>query len=82
MTLLAELARARTRACRAARQGRDAGRVCARVARLAAMGAKSTASIAHEIDPPLAAIVAEVPMPGLRWLANARADLDETQGRP
>ena len=47
----------------------------ARVSRLTTMGAM-TASIAHEINQPLAAIVANGNA-GLRWLANASPDLDE-----
>jgi PAS domain S-box-containing protein len=49
----------------------------AKVARLTAMGEMS-ASIAHEINQPLAAIVANGNA-GLRWLANAAPDLDEVR---
>jgi PAS domain S-box-containing protein len=49
----------------------------AQVARLTAMGEMS-ASIAHEINQPLAAIVANGNA-GLRWLANAAPDLDEVR---
>jgi PAS domain S-box-containing protein len=49
----------------------------AQVARLTAMG-EMTASIAHEINQPLAAIVANGNA-GLRWLANAAPDLDEVR---
>jgi signal transduction histidine kinase len=49
----------------------------ARVSRLTTMGAM-TASIAHEINQPLAAIVANGNA-GLRWLANASPDLDEVR---
>jgi PAS domain S-box-containing protein len=49
----------------------------AQVTRLTAMGEMS-ASIAHEINQPLAAIVANGNA-GLRWLANAAPDLDEVR---
>jgi PAS domain S-box-containing protein len=49
----------------------------AQVARLTAMGEMS-ASIAHEINQPLAAIVANGNA-GLRWLANPAPDLDEVR---
>jgi len=49
----------------------------AQVARLTAMG-EMTASIAHEINQPLAAIVANGNA-GLRWLANATPDIDEVR---
>jgi PAS domain S-box-containing protein len=49
----------------------------AQVARLTAMGEMS-ASIAHEINQPLAAIVANGNA-GLRWLANGAPDLDEVR---
>jgi PAS domain S-box-containing protein len=49
----------------------------AQVARLTAMGEMS-ASIAHEINQPLAAIVANGNA-GLRWLANVAPDLDEVR---
>jgi PAS domain S-box-containing protein len=49
----------------------------AQVARLTAMGEMS-ASIAHEVNQPLAAIVANGNA-GLRWLANATPDLDEVR---
>jgi PAS domain S-box-containing protein len=49
----------------------------AQVARLTAMGEMS-ASIAHEINQPLAAIVANGNA-GLRWLANTAPDLDEVR---
>jgi signal transduction histidine kinase len=49
----------------------------ARAARLATMGEMS-ASIAHEINQPLAAIVANGNA-GLRWLAHAVPDLDEAR---
>jgi signal transduction histidine kinase len=48
-----------------------------RVARLTTMG-QMTASIAHEIKQPLAAIVARANA-GLRWLARERPDLDEAR---
>ncbi len=75
--MLAELARAREREL--AEQARKVATQAelARVARLTAMG-EMTASIAHEINQPLAAIVANANA-GLRWLANATPDLDETQ---
>jgi PAS domain S-box-containing protein len=49
----------------------------AQVARLTAMG-EMTASIAHEINQPLAAIVANGNA-GLRWLSNATPDIDEVR---
>jgi PAS domain S-box-containing protein len=49
----------------------------AQVARLTTMG-EMTASIAHEINQPLAAIVANGNA-GLRWLANATPDIDEVR---
>lgn len=49
----------------------------ARVARLTSMGAL-TASIAHEINQPLAAIVANSNA-ARRWLSNASPDLDEAR---
>jgi C4-dicarboxylate-specific signal transduction histidine kinase len=48
-----------------------------RVARLTTMG-QMTASIAHEIKQPLAAIVTNGNA-GLRWLARAKPDLDEVR---
>jgi PAS domain S-box-containing protein len=50
----------------------------ARVSRQTTMGAM-TASIAHEINQPLAAIVTNGNV-GLRWLARAEPDLDEVRG--
>ena len=75
--MLAELARAREREL--AEQARKTATQAelARVARLTTMG-EMTASIAHEINQPLAAIVANANA-GLRWLANAAPNLDETQ---
>ncbi len=49
----------------------------AQIARLTTMG-EMTASIAHEINQPLAAIVANGNA-GLRWLANATPDIDEVR---
>jgi len=49
----------------------------ARVARLNRMGAM-TASIAHEINQPLSAMVSGASA-GLRWLARSTPDLDETR---
>ena len=49
----------------------------ARVSRLTTMG-EMTASIAHEINQPIAAIVASANA-GLRWLANSVPDLDEAR---
>ncbi len=49
----------------------------AQVARMTAVG-EMTASIAHEINQPLAAIVANGNA-GLRWLANATPDIDEVR---
>jgi PAS domain S-box-containing protein len=50
----------------------------ARASRQTTMGAM-TASIAHEINQPLAAIVTNGNV-GLRWLARAEPDLDEVRG--
>jgi signal transduction histidine kinase len=49
----------------------------ARVSRLTTIG-EMTASIAHETNQPLGAIVTSAEA-GLRWLANARPDLDEVR---
>jgi C4-dicarboxylate-specific signal transduction histidine kinase len=49
----------------------------AQIARMTTMG-EMTASIAHEINQPLAAIVANGNA-GLRWLANATPDIDEVR---
>src|SRR5262249_20395343 len=49
----------------------------ARAARMTTMGTL-TASIAHEINQPLAAIVANSNA-AMRWLSNARPDLDEAR---
>ena len=68
--MLAELAAARKR--EAAEQ-----QELARVARLTMMG-EMTASIAHEINQPLAAIVTNSNA-GLRWLNNPKPDLDEAR---
>ena len=68
--MLAELAAARER-----EQSEQAE--LARVTRLTTMGAM-TASIAHEINQPLAAIVTNSNA-ALRWLANAEPDLDEAR---
>jgi C4-dicarboxylate-specific signal transduction histidine kinase len=55
----------------------DALSELARVARLTTMG-EMTASIAHEINQPLGAIVTDGSA-GLRWLANTTPDLDEAR---
>jgi signal transduction histidine kinase len=68
--MLAELAAARERE-------RSEQSELARAARLTTMGAM-TASIAHEINQPLAAIVANSNA-AQRWLSNARPDLDEAR---
>jgi signal transduction histidine kinase len=68
--MLAELAAARERE-------RSEQFELARAARLTTMGAM-TASIAHEINQPLAAIVANSNA-AQRWLSNARPDLDEAR---
>ncbi|HEY5073820.1 MAG TPA: ABC transporter substrate binding protein [Pyrinomonadaceae bacterium] len=62
---------------RAEAASRDALSDLARVARLTAMG-EMTASIAHEINQPLGAIVTDGSA-GLRWLANATPDIDEAR---
>src|SRR5262245_22959237 len=75
--MLSELAAARER------ESVDQARVAAvhaelaRVSRLTTMG-EMTASIAHEINQPIAAIVASANA-GLRWLANSVPDLDEAR---
>jgi PAS domain S-box-containing protein len=56
---------------------RDALSDLARVARLTTMG-EMTASIAHEINQPLGAIVTDGAA-GLRWLANEAPDLEEAR---
>lgn len=66
--MLSELFRAHTR------QATEQAEL-ARVTRLTTMGAM-TASIAHEVNQPLAAIVANSSA-ALRWLANKEPDLDE-----
>ena len=75
--MLAELAAARAR--EAAEQARTAHLQAevARVSRLTTMGEMS-ASIAHEINQPLAAIVANANA-GLRWLGRSVPDLAEVQ---
>jgi PAS domain S-box-containing protein len=62
---------------RAEAASRDALSDLARVARLTTMG-EMTASIAHEINQPLGAIVTDGSA-GLRWLANATPDLEEAR---
>jgi C4-dicarboxylate-specific signal transduction histidine kinase len=62
---------------RAEAASRDALSELARVTRLTTMG-EMTASIAHEINQPLGAIVASGSA-GLRWLANATPDLEEAR---
>jgi PAS domain S-box-containing protein len=62
---------------RAETASRDALSELARVARLTTMG-EMTASIAHEINQPLGAIVADGSA-GLRWLANTTPDLEEAR---
>jgi signal transduction histidine kinase len=75
--MMSELAAARER------ETLDQARVAAihaelaRVSRLTTMG-EMTASIAHEINQPIAAIVASANA-GLRWLANTVPDLDEAR---
>jgi signal transduction histidine kinase len=68
--MLSELAQARQRE-------KSEQSELARVARLTTAGAM-TASIAHEINQPLTAIVASANA-ALRWLANPVPDLDETR---
>jgi signal transduction histidine kinase len=75
--MLAELARAREREIAEGLRKVATQAELARVARLTTMG-EMTASIAHEINQPLAAIVANANA-GLRWLGNAAPDLGETQ---
>jgi PAS domain S-box-containing protein len=62
---------------RAEAASRDALSDLARVARLTTMG-EMTASIAHEINQPLGAIVTDGSA-GLRWLANATPDIEEAR---
>jgi PAS domain S-box-containing protein len=62
---------------RAEAASRDALSELARVGRLTTMG-EMTASIAHEINQPLGAIVNNGSA-GLRWLANATPDLEEAR---
>jgi PAS domain S-box-containing protein len=62
---------------RAEAASRDALSDLARVARLTTMG-EMTASIAHEINQPLGAIVTDGSA-GLRWLANAIPDIEEAR---
>jgi PAS domain S-box-containing protein len=62
---------------RAEAASRDALSDLARVARLTTMG-EMTASIAHEINQPLGAIVTSGSA-GLRWLGNATPDLEEAR---
>jgi PAS domain S-box-containing protein len=62
---------------RAEAASRDALSELARVARLSTMG-EMTASIAHEINQPLGAIVTDGSA-GLRWLANSTPDLEEAR---
>ncbi|THD61919.1 MAG: PAS domain S-box protein [Bradyrhizobium sp.] len=62
---------------RAEAASRDALSDLARVTRLTTMG-EMTASIAHEINQPLGAIVTGGSA-GLRWLANAKPDLEEAR---
>ena len=62
---------------RAEAASRDALSELARVARLTTMG-EMTASIAHEINQPLGAIVANGSA-GLRWLSNPTPDLEEAR---
>jgi signal transduction histidine kinase len=75
--MMSELAAARER------ESLDQARVAAvhadlaRVSRLTTMG-EMTASIAHEINQPITAIVASANA-GLRWLANSVPDLDEAR---
>lgn len=75
--MLAELAKAREH--EVAGQARTAAMQSelARVARLTTMG-EMAAKIAHEINQPLAAIVANG-YAGLRWMADSTPDLDETR---
>ena len=62
----------------AARERETAERVeLARVSRLTTMG-EMAASIAHEVNQPLSAIVSNASA-GLRWLANASPDLDKVR---
>src|SRR5712671_5852764 len=67
-----------TELARAEQALRDLRGELARASRQTTMGAM-TASIAHEINQPLAAIVTNGNV-GLRWLARAEPDLDEVRG--
>jgi C4-dicarboxylate-specific signal transduction histidine kinase len=59
---------------------REAQAELARVARATTMG-ELTASIAHEVNQPLAAVVANANA-CLRWLAAETPDLDEARAAP
>ena len=69
--------RTREERSRAERALREAQAELAHVTRVLAMG-ELTASIAHEVNQPLAAIVANANA-GFRWLANATPNLEEAR---
>jgi signal transduction histidine kinase len=75
--MMSELAAAREREALDQARASAVHAELARVSRLTTMG-EMTASIAHEINQPLAAIVASANA-GLRWLANAMPDLEEAR---
>jgi signal transduction histidine kinase len=76
-TMLAELARAREREVADHTRAAAVRSELARVSRLTTMG-EMAATIAHEINQPLAAIVANGNA-GLRWLKNRTPDLEEVE---
>ncbi|MET0481848.1 MAG: ATP-binding protein [Aestuariivirgaceae bacterium] len=75
--MMSELAVAREREAMDQARAAAVHAELARVARLTTMG-EMTASIAHEINQPIAAIVASANA-GMRWLGNAVPDLDEAR---
>jgi signal transduction histidine kinase len=75
--MLAELARAREREAADQSRAVSVQSELARVSRLTTMG-EMAATIAHEINQPLAAIVANGNA-GLRWLKNRTPDLEEVE---
>jgi signal transduction histidine kinase len=75
--MMSELAAAREREALDQASAEAVHAELARVSRLTTMG-EMAASIAHEINQPLAAIVASANA-GLRWLGNAMPDLEEAR---
>jgi PAS domain S-box-containing protein len=74
---LTERKRAEAEVCESERRYRELQMELAHANRVATMGQLS-ASIAHEINQPIAAVIANANA-GLRWLGNRRPDLDEVQ---